>query len=436
MLGDGSIKQEGKMTAYFREEHAQAQKAYVQWKEKAFGKLVPEAFGQRRTATASARSPLYEFAQMRAKFYPQNKRYKHITTELLEQLNPLSLAVWYMDDGTNNRQAKATEQEDDLSAPAHGEGMPGLRGGLCGQVRPDLQHQILSQGSVLTHRLLRQGGGQFEEIIRPYCHPSMAYKLTKHDGHRQRASHSSTSARARWRRPFPARSSNAARSSSRARWASVTMSRCKDNANFLLASGAIVHNSPETTSRRPRAEVLLLDPHRHPPQGPDQDARGQGHRQPDEDQGREEQGRPALHRGASSTSCTTRASRASGSLIDLGVEHKILEKKGAWITYQGELGRPGPRRRQADAPRKARTRREDHQGHPGEGQRDRRDRGHRRRRRLVKSRPRTPAQGPRARAGSGARDRARGPQRRCLPWRRQMPPAYPRGGRSASWPIP
>ena len=28
---------------------------------------------------------------------------------------------------------------------------------------------------------------------------------------------------------------------------------------------------------------------------------------------------------------------ASGSLLDLGIEHKVLEKKGAWITYQGEL---------------------------------------------------------------------------------------------------
>ena len=28
---------------------------------------------------------------------------------------------------------------------------------------------------------------------------------------------------------------------------------------------------------------------------------------------------------------------SSGSLLDLGLEHKILEKKGAWITYQGEL---------------------------------------------------------------------------------------------------
>jgi recombination protein RecA len=26
-----------------------------------------------------------------------------------------------------------------------------------------------------------------------------------------------------------------------------------------------------------------------------------------------------------------------GSLIDLGIEHKILEKKGAWIAYEGNL---------------------------------------------------------------------------------------------------
>ena len=27
----------------------------------------------------------------------------------------------------------------------------------------------------------------------------------------------------------------------------------------------------------------------------------------------------------------------SGSLLDLGIEHKILEKKGAWIAYLGNL---------------------------------------------------------------------------------------------------
>ncbi|MDB6170681.1 MAG: recA protein, partial [Verrucomicrobia bacterium] len=27
----------------------------------------------------------------------------------------------------------------------------------------------------------------------------------------------------------------------------------------------------------------------------------------------------------------------AGSLLDLGLEHKILEKKGAWIAYEGNL---------------------------------------------------------------------------------------------------
>ena len=27
----------------------------------------------------------------------------------------------------------------------------------------------------------------------------------------------------------------------------------------------------------------------------------------------------------------------TGSLIDLAIEHKILEKKGAWVAYKGEL---------------------------------------------------------------------------------------------------
>mgnify|MGYP001308954579 FL=1 len=27
----------------------------------------------------------------------------------------------------------------------------------------------------------------------------------------------------------------------------------------------------------------------------------------------------------------------TGSLVDLGVEHKILEKKGSWVAYEGEM---------------------------------------------------------------------------------------------------
>jgi len=51
----------------------------------------------------------------------------------------------------------------------------------------------------------------------------------------------------------------------------------------------------------------------------------------------------------------------TGSIIDLGVEHKILEKKGAWIAYNGRTRRPGPDAA-TDAQGKTRAHGEDHEG--------------------------------------------------------------------------
>ena len=69
---------------------------------------------------------------------------------------------------------------------------------------------------------------------------------------------------------------------------------------------------PRDDDRRPRAQVLFVRAHRHPP-----DQRHQGRRrrrrQPDEGQGRQEQGRAAVPRSPSSTSATARASRRPAS---------------------------------------------------------------------------------------------------------------------------
>jgi recombination protein RecA len=43
----------------------------------------------------------------------------------------------------------------------------------------------------------------------------------------------------------------------------------------------------------------------------------------------------------------------TGSVIDLGVDHGILEKKGAWISHEGELigqGREAAKQSLADSP--------------------------------------------------------------------------------------
>ena len=46
----------------------------------------------------------------------------------------------------------------------------------------------------------------------------------------------------------------------------------------------------------------------------------------------------------------------SGSLVDLGVEHKILEKKGSWVAYKGEMigqGREAAKQHLLDEPKLA-----------------------------------------------------------------------------------
>ena len=46
----------------------------------------------------------------------------------------------------------------------------------------------------------------------------------------------------------------------------------------------------------------------------------------------------------------------SGSLVDLGVEHKMLDKKGSWISYKGEMigqGREAAKQHIKDHPKLA-----------------------------------------------------------------------------------
>jgi hypothetical protein len=110
----------------------------------------------------------------------------------------------------------------------------------------------------------------------------------------------------------------------------------KDNGNFLLANGAIVHNSPETTSGGRALKFfssIRIDIRR-------------------KDQIKTPEGKVIGNRTKIKVVKNKVAPpftevefdimynegiSASGSLVDLGVEHKILEKKGSWITYQGEL---------------------------------------------------------------------------------------------------
>ena len=334
MLGDASIREEGPMTASFREEHTQRQKAYAKWKEKAFRGLCRKPSDNAKGYGFST-IPLREFAQIRPQFYPINKRYKHITVELLQQLNPLSLAVWYQDNGTHSRPLrggkstvirlhKLTEKECRSF-----EAVFASKFGLSCTVKSNpkgTSSQIAFHG---------KDAEAFEDIVRPFCHPSMAYKLNTQEGIGSKLDGLDFS----FRESDEAIACEIFEVSEKFIHGKLGVRynvEVKNNQNFLLASGAIVHNSPETTSggralkffSSVRIDIRRKDQIKTP------EGKIIGNRT-----------KIKIVKNKVAPPFTEvefdimydEGISASGSLLDLGLEHKVLEKKGAWIAYEGAL---------------------------------------------------------------------------------------------------
>lgn len=107
ILGDGCLQKTGKKNARLRLEHGGSQKEYLLWKVKKFGKFFqgkPKYL--QRIHPISKRKYSYwrhqsqstpYLGKLRNIFYPDGG--KKIPEYLEKYLTPVTLAVWYMDDG-------------------------------------------------------------------------------------------------------------------------------------------------------------------------------------------------------------------------------------------------------------------------------------------------------------------------------------------------
>ncbi len=111
ILGDGFLQKTGEKNARLRLEHSDKQKEYCLWKGRIFGRMfqgTPSYLERIHPKTKetykycrwqSSASP--SFGKWRKYFYPEGK--KIIPSDLGDFLNsPITLAVWYMDDGYFN----------------------------------------------------------------------------------------------------------------------------------------------------------------------------------------------------------------------------------------------------------------------------------------------------------------------------------------------
>jgi hypothetical protein len=173
LLGDGTLEKCKKNSSFY-EAHCLNQESYARWKAEKLSLLNPHIFySYKNNLKESVRFHTKTFLvlnQYRNTFYPLGK--KHVTKEILNQLEPLGLAVWIMDDGTydynGNRINIATEHlsyEEHLLMKEWFEN----KFNISPLIYKHKNQFFISFGVKETKKLI--------EIIKLFIIPSMTYKI-------------------------------------------------------------------------------------------------------------------------------------------------------------------------------------------------------------------------------------------------------------------
>lgn len=168
VLGDATIRHKGQI----RIEQSTAQKDYVLWKYEELKSLAYPASPREIVREYKKRNKQYAsiyfvlrqyFRPWRTIFYSERKK---MFPERL-RLTPLSLAVWYMDDGcwTGEKVIISTDCFDSLS-------MQRIQNALLKQFGIET---VTGKNRKLTIR--KNSHNKFLEVILPHIIPSMRYKL-------------------------------------------------------------------------------------------------------------------------------------------------------------------------------------------------------------------------------------------------------------------
>jgi recombination protein RecA len=167
ILGDGSMRYASDYNVQLRVGHGEAQDEYCRWKQSLFNGLVKYNGGNSRGGHSFDTIPMYELARIYDYGYANGK--KNPSEELIERLSPLAVAIWYMDDGTFDKQ-----RQNRCSITCSG---------LTREVQERLvewfhQYDIYpvlgSRGRINFNSVQTP---RFHKLIARYVHPSMQYKL-------------------------------------------------------------------------------------------------------------------------------------------------------------------------------------------------------------------------------------------------------------------
>jgi recombination protein RecA len=339
LMGDGNLSKPVRRSdhsARFRMGHGAGQSAYLDWKVSLLDNIPHSMSTNAKAAVFADFTPLGELGEMRDVVY-QGDGKKHLTWDYLKKLTPLSLAVWYMDDGSFTLRSKGLQER--------------TRGGsgrieFCVEAMSPGSRDRLVQYLQDTHglevKLSARGARQmavlcfstaasekFQKLVAPYVHPSMEYKLLPRYRGKCRVE-------PEFIEPVVAPAPATVLEIKDRRGYKI-MSRYDievDGSHNYLADGVIVHNSPETTTGGKALKFyasIRLDIRRIETLKDGTDAVGNRTRV----KVVKNKVSPPFKIAEFDILYGQGISR-EGSLIDLGVEQGIVRKSGAWYTYDGD----------------------------------------------------------------------------------------------------